>query len=154
MPITQCKKHPRVSSWTHQFVCLSERNQTTIPTTDREKDRLLEAGLGEKKVVISDVDVSVQGFREELYEAFPKLKDAGGFMFAKCKSNSRCLEPLSSLCLTSPRTLRDRVGNARTYIIPMQRNLDLSATCELPPGVSSKHFTHLLYICSFPNIEH
>jgi len=60
----------------------------------------LEAGLGEKKVVISDVDVSAQGFREELYEAFPKLKDAGGFMFAKCKSNSRCLEPLSSLCLT------------------------------------------------------
>jgi len=95
-------------------------------------------------VVLSDVDVSAQGLHEELYEAFPKLKDAGGFMFAKYKSNSS-LEPLSSLCLRSPRTLRDRVENARTCIIPIHRNLDLSATYELPPGVSSKHFTHPLH---------
>ena len=48
-------------------------------------------------------------------------------MFAKCRSNSRVLEPLSALCLTSPRILRDRIGSARTYILPMQRNLDLSS---------------------------
>ena len=47
------------------------------------------------------------------------LKDAGGFIFAKCRSNSRQLDGLSPHYLTSPKLLRDRVGNARTYIIPI-----------------------------------
>ena len=49
LPLRQTKKHPRVCSWTHQFVCLSHHNQSMIPTTDREKDSLLETGLGEKR---------------------------------------------------------------------------------------------------------
>ena len=54
----------------------------------------------------------------------------------ECKSNSHRLEILSSLCLTSPRFLKDSVGNARTYIIPLQKDLDFSVVAELPPGVS------------------
>ena len=87
---------------------------------------LLEAGLGEKKVFIPDVDASGEEFRSVLYEVYPKLKDAGGYAFGKCKANSKYVETLSSLCLMSPKVLRSRVGNARTYIIPMQRNLDLA----------------------------
>ena len=87
---------------------------------------LLEAGLGEKKVFIPDVDASGEEFRLVLFKAYPKLKDAGGYAFGKCKANSKYIELLSSFCLTSPKVLRSRVGNSRTYIIPLQRNLDLA----------------------------
>ena len=127
-----CKRAAR--TWMHKFVCLNRCAQDIIPTNDREKDALLEAGLGEKKIVIEDVDCSGEEFRELLHAAFPKLKDSGGFIFAKCKCNSRFLEPLSSMCLTSPRRLQERIGNSRTYIIPLQRDLDLTL-CQLPPEV-------------------
>ena len=52
-----------------------------IPTTDRDKDTLLEAGLRECKVVIPDVECSAEEFRQVLLEVFPKLSDAGGYLF-------------------------------------------------------------------------
>ena len=129
--------HKRVKrTFTHKFVCLNKCAEVAIPTLDREKDRLLEAGLGEKKITIPDIDCSVEEFRDVLFQEFPKLKDGGGFIFAKCQSNSRSLDLLSPLCVTSPRILRDRVGNSRTYILPMQRNLSLLPVCSLPSGVS------------------
>ena len=134
LPYSQGRK--ATTSYTHRFVCLSNYNQETIPRTDKEKDTLLEAGLGEKKITIPDIDITSEDFRDFILEEFPKLKDGGGFMFAKCRLNSRILEPLSSLCLTSPRRLRDRVGSTRTYILPLQRDLNLSSVTELPPGVS------------------
>ena len=76
-------------SWTHKFICLSERGQCTIPTTDAQKDMLFEAGLGEPSVFIPDIDFNVEMFREELDRVFPKLKDGGGYLFAKCSSRLR-----------------------------------------------------------------
>lgn len=122
------KRNRPINSWTHPFYCLSECNQTIVPCSNFERDVLLEAGLGEKKVTFPDLDGSSEEFRSVLYDAFPKLKDAGGYSFGKCKANSKQIEKLSSFCLQSPRVLRDRVGNARTYIIPMQRSLDINTT--------------------------
>lgn len=129
-------KKRKKTTYTHRFVCLNQCDQESIPTTDKEKDSLLEAGLGERKITIEDIDMNGEEFRGLLFQEFPKLKDGGGFSFNKCRNNTRLLEPLSSLCLSSPRILRDRVGNARTYILPLQRDLDLSPVMELPPGVS------------------
>ncbi len=142
-------KIPRPTSWTHRFVCLSRCNQETIPTTDREKDALLDAGLGEKKIVVLDVECAADEFRELLLQVFPKLQDAGGYLFAKCRSNSRCLERLSPRCLTSPSVLRDRVGTARTYILPIQRDLDLSCEDELVAGVRAapQLLPRYYYVC-------
>ena len=121
------QKRCRTVSWTHNFYCLNECQQSIIPCTNYERDALLEAGLGEKRVFIPDINASGEEFRSVLYEVFPKLKDAGGYCFGKCKANSKQIEMLSSYCLTSPKVLRSRVGNARTYIIPMQRSLSLDA---------------------------
>jgi len=52
-------------------------------------------------------------------------------MFGKGKANSKYIEVLSPYCLTSPRILRDRVGNAHTYIIPMQKDLSLSVSVKV-----------------------
>ena len=136
LPTMLTPKVWKFKSWTHPFVCLHQRHQETIPTTESTKDTLLEASLGEKKITIPDVNASAEEFRAVLLDAFPKLQDAGGFCFAKCRSNSRCLEPQPSLCLTSPRILQDHVGNARTYILPMQKDLDISAVSSPTSGVS------------------
>lgn len=123
------------SSYTHRFICLNKCNQKTVPL-DKEKNILLEAGLGEKTITIPDVDIGSEEFRDLLFEEFPKLREGGGFMFAKCRSNSRMLEPLPSLCLTTPRVLRDRVGSVRTFIIPLQKDLDIASANETLSAVS------------------
>ena len=119
-----CEKKP--TGWTHRFVCLAEYNQTGIPTTALQKDRLISAGLGEKKIVFSDIDCTAEEFKDILYTNFPKLVDGGGYQLCKCKPNTRQLEPLSSSAMRSPRTLQSCGGNSRTYIRPLQKNLDLS----------------------------
>lgn len=144
-----CQKRSRTVGWTHTFYCLSECQQTIIPCSNNEKDLLLEAGLGKKRVSIPDIDASGEEFRLLLFKAFPKLKDAGGYMFGKCKANSKHIELLSSLCLTSPKVLRSRVSNARTYIIPMQRNLSLS-----PMLTDAKSNVSLFYIYIYYNIQY
>ena len=129
------KKRVKGASWKHRFVCLAYRDQSKIPTTDTEKDDLLKAGRGEQIIEFDDVDMDANAFREVLLEAYPQLKDAGGFMFFKCAANSRALEPLSQVLLSSPRMLKDRVGIAPTYIRPVQHDTDLSAVFQLPKGV-------------------
>lgn len=121
--------------WKHKFICLANRNQQRIPTTDAEKDKLLMAGLGEKEIEFSDLELSAEEFRDLLYHHFPSLKEGGGFQFFKCVANSRSLEQLSSTTLSSPSMLKSRVGNSRTYIRPIQKNLDLAPIVELPGGV-------------------
>ena len=118
----------RSLTWTHHFVCLAQVNRQTIPTTAREKDALFSAGLGEKKIVFSTVDCNAEEFREILFTTFPKLREGGGYQLCKCRPNSRELEPLSSAAMTSPKNLRDFGGKSRTYIRPLQRELDLSRT--------------------------
>ena len=123
--------------WKHRFVCLAYSDQTRMPTTDAEKDELLEAGLGEKEVefVFSD-DMDFNGVKEVLFQAFPRLQDGGGFQFLKGVGNSRTLEPLSKMVYTSLKVLKQRVGQGRTYIRPIQRSLDLSPVFQIEKGVS------------------
>ena len=121
--------------WKHRFMCLAFRDQTKIPTTDYQKDDLLEAGLGEKEVEFSTLELNADQFKEKIYSVFPKLKDAGGFQFCKCKPNSRAIEPLSKHTHSSPAMLKERAGKSRTYIRPIQRDLDMEAIFDLPEGV-------------------
>ncbi len=46
-------------------------------------------------------------------------------------------QPLSKLVLSSPRMLKERVGQGRTYIVPLQNDLDLTATV-----IASDEVTH------------
>ena len=131
------KVKKRKSAWKHRFVCLGWRDQPKIPTTDTEKDDLLTAGLGEKVVEFSSLDISGEELKESLYSEFPKLHGGGGFQLCRCIPNSRNLEVLSSVALSSLRMLKERVGNARTYIRPLQRDLDMEPVVGLPEGVSA-----------------
>ena len=109
-------------TWKHRFVCLAYCDQTC----DFEKDELVEAGLGEKEVEFGSYDMGFTEIKEVLYEEFPCLREGGGFQLLKCAANTRVLEPLSNMVYTSLKILRQRVGQGRTYIRPLQRNLDLT----------------------------
>lgn len=53
-----------------------------------------------------------------------------------CRPNSRELEALSSAAMSSPQNLRDFGGNSRTYIRPLQKDLDLSQISIVHDAVS------------------
>ena len=75
--------------WKHTFYCLAYVGQSHLPSSEAEKDDLFEAGLGEKEVEFDQLDISADEFKEILFEAFPQLRDAGGYQIWK-------LEPLPS----------------------------------------------------------
>ena len=129
------KKKSKKCVWKHRFVCLSYVGEYKVPTSAVTKDDLLKAGLGEKNIEFSSLDIPAEEFRDVIYDNFPKLRNGGGFELCRCLPNSRHLEPLSSAAYSSPQLLKERVGNSRTYIRPLQRDLDLEEVFGLPGGV-------------------
>ena len=99
---TSKKKSKRKPGWRHKFVCLARTGQNRIPLSESEKDKLFSAGLGEKELEFPKLDTTADEFRDILYEGFPRLRDGGGYQFLKCIPNSRQLEPLSGLVMSSP----------------------------------------------------
>ncbi len=132
--IEPAKKKKHVA-WKHKFVCLAYHKQTRVPTAEAQKDELFEAGLGEKIVEFEDLEISAAEFANVIYHYFPKLKEGGGFSFFKCIPNSRNLEPLSKLAHSSPTMLKRRVGIARTYVRPLQNDLDVAPLNDLTDEV-------------------
>ncbi len=146
-PAKRKKKVKASTEWIHKFSCLAYRGQIRIPTTDVEKDDLLQAGLGEKEISFHHMNASAEEFRDIICEKFPQLKKAGGFQLCKCKPNSRELEILSTFAHDCPGNLKQRVGNAKTYICPLQKDMDLSIVFNLPDGVCLICFVLIKAIC-------
>ncbi len=59
--------------WKHKFFCLAFHDQRRIPTTDVEKDDLLQAGLGEKEIWVNNLEMNAEEFRDLLYFHYPQL---------------------------------------------------------------------------------
>ena len=97
-----------------------------VPTSSADKEELINAGLGEMRVDIPNVECSTKEFHEVILKSYPKLREGGGFEFLQCIPNSRVLEPISSTVARSPRLLKSVVNTGRIYIRPLQKNLDLS----------------------------
>lgn len=105
--------------WAHTFVCLDAVGWSSIPTTALEKDRLIAAGLGEQRVSFANIDCSA----EKLWIVLSCGYDIpGGISSLNAPPTPGSWETLS---LRSPRDLQ-RCGSARTYIRPLQRDLDTS----------------------------
>lgn len=124
----QTKRFKTNNSWTHKFYCLSGTDQDRVPSSTLEKNALVLADLGEKKVTIPDVDCDIAEFNEALLQAFPKLQYGGGFEILKCTSSTRKLEIIPFTISRSVRLLRGYIGTARLYIRPIQVDLDLTPT--------------------------
>lgn len=144
-PAITSKKAKR-AAWKHEFVCLAYCQQKKVPTTECERDELFEAKLGKKEIEFSTLEMDANAFREVLYEAYPKLRDGGGFQLCRCIPNSWELEPLSRHVLSSPRLLKERVGQARTYIVPLQRDLDVTPSVDIPEEVRDEMLIYI-FLC-------
>ena len=84
-----------------------------------------------------NLESSEEEFQEMIFEGFPQLRDGGGYQFLRCIPNSRILEPLSGFVMSSPSVLKQRVVAARTYIRPLQRDLDTTPVRSMSHSVSN-----------------
>ena len=112
-------------SWTVRLVCLNSTSVNTAPCTPAVKEKLIAAGIGEKKVIVPEVSCTKETFNELILESFPKLKNAGGYELLRCIPNTKHLEVISSKIAQTPKLLKTVVGNGRVYIRPVQRELSL-----------------------------
>ena len=69
------KSKSKAQSWAAKLVCLSSKDADHVPCTVAKREYLVEAGLGEKKIVINDLSCSSQEFKMSIIKAFPKLED-------------------------------------------------------------------------------
>ena len=112
--------------WQHVFVCLSQVGQF-IPPDTADRVRLVQAGLGEKRVSCG-WGSGVDELHRELLSAFPRLRSGGGYEFLKIDEASRrhlsVVPPPAGGY--SPTYLRAVFLQAKVFIRPLQRNLDLA----------------------------
>ena len=95
------------------------------------KNELILAGLGEKRVTISNIDCSAKEFQEVLFSEFPRLHQGGRVEFLKSTQSTRKLESIPFTVSSLPRLLRSYIGAARVYIRPIQMSLDLTPAQEV-----------------------
>lgn len=117
---------PKRQHWTHKFLCVSSCDAKTAPRKGAERQLLIEAGLWDKSISFPNIDCTAEEYREQLLEAFPKLKHTGGYDLMKCVPNSNMLECLPPNVLLSPRNTQEYVGRSKVYIRPIQKDLDLT----------------------------
>ncbi len=132
-PYSQSKaKGNKGPSWTVKLVCLSSKDAYRVPCSVAEREALVQAGLGEKKVVIPDVNCSAEEFKAMITAAFPKLQGCGGFELLRCIPNSKEMEVISPTVSQSPRLLKSVVGSGRVFIRPIQQDLQMDIDTSLP----------------------
>jgi len=117
-------------TWTVQFVCLSSRFAKKTPTTT-EKNMLLQAGLGCKKIKLLADDTEEDVLNKLTSDAkdefgntlgFPQLRTCGGFEMLQCLANCRDLSVIGTSW--SVRDLKSALGGqAKIYLRPIQKNL-------------------------------
>ena len=103
--------------------CLSNKDATRVPCSFAEREVLVQAGLGEKKAMIPDINCSSQEFQSVLTSVFPKLEQSGGFDLLRCIPNTKELEVINAVVAQSPKLLKSVVGSGRVFIRPIQRSL-------------------------------
>ena len=113
-------------TWTHDF-CLLGRQEEDISPSRVRLNKLLDAGLGKAHLSIKTT-ASHKELSSALEKHFPKLKSAGGFEVRRAEGGG---VGQRNLCLVHPVVygytathLKDRLGQAVSYIHPLQCDLD------------------------------
>ncbi|XP_076842990.1 uncharacterized protein LOC143487750 [Brachyhypopomus gauderio] len=131
----------QLSSYTHVFCCLEDKNEEFVPNRFA-KQKLIAAGLREKRLTFKGCQTNPHDFREFLLAAFPKLRQGGGFELLKISGTTRSRQLSLIPCpnegyhvrhLKDPQT---QIGHATIFIRPLQRNLNIEPVCQ--PECSSE----------------
>ena len=120
------RPYDATKKWQHSFVCLAQVGQYLPPDT-ADRVRLVQAGLGEKKISCG-VDAGPEELHQELLASFPRLKSGGGYECLKLDECSR-----KTLSVVPPPTggytpfyLKSIFHQAKVYVRPLQMCLDLT----------------------------
>ncbi|PIK54466.1 putative G2/M phase-specific E3 ubiquitin-protein ligase-like [Apostichopus japonicus] len=94
---------------------------------DIRKKVLKAAGLGHKKLIL-DAAMAAGDLQETLFSEFPKLRDAGGFQFARTPGHQKEIEviPLPPGGGYSVANLKAVANQTFIFLRPIQRELDIS----------------------------
>lgn len=100
--------------------------QKRIPSGFQKKV-LTGAGLG-KKMLSLESSLSASELREQLFNEYPKLKEAGGFQYLRTPGQQKEFHviPLPPGGGYSVANLKAIVKQAKLYLRPIQSELDLS----------------------------
>ena len=108
------RKEKKGEGWTAQFVSMSDKDSLKTPTVE-EKEILRKAGLGLKKIRLSNNDYESDVF-EKLKTEFSKLENAGFFELLRTYQNRRTLYILDGPW--SSTELKSKVGpQAKIYVL-------------------------------------
>ena len=116
--------------WQHTFVCLSQVHQFMPPDT-ADRVRLVQAGLGEKKISCS-LEATAEELHQTLLEAYPRLRNGGGYEFLKIDEGSRksfSVVPSPAGGYT-PHYLKAIFLQAKIFVRPLQKCLDITPLVE------------------------
>ncbi|KAL4234772.1 hypothetical protein ACF0H5_006414 [Mactra antiquata] len=118
------KKDLRRKTWTANVMCLSDVNQTSVPSHS-EKVCLQKASLGIKKISF-DASGSESDVHDTLLNEFPKLSSSGGFELMYCAANKRELKKID-VKWDVPHLKTVLGGQSRVYVRPIQNSLSLDS---------------------------
>lgn len=129
-PDIKRRKKRKLVTWEHEFTCLSSTTQCRPPGS-MEKAKLIQAGLGAKTLSLLEISDG-EGVHHELMEAFPGLREGGGYELLRTGERNNCvLEVKPPLPSGYPvGYLKNVVAHAKVYVHPIQQDLSLRVQNE------------------------
>eukprot|EP00112_Aurelia_sp_Birch-Aquarium-sp1_P007139 Seg1779.3 transcript_id=Seg1779.3/GoldUCD/mRNA.D3Y31 product="G2/M phase-specific E3 ubiquitin-protein ligase" protein_id=Seg1779.3/GoldUCD/D3Y31 len=120
------------NTWTHKFCVIPFKEHEHVPSL-QEKDSWRSAGLGEKSVVFTDKNGGQEHIEDTLFSAFPKLRDAGGFLLMRSGTRQNSSNGVLLQLITIPfggytipyLKYDSPLRSATCFVRPMQRDLPL-----------------------------
>ena len=111
-------------TWTHEFVCLSNPEQTEAPN---KSQKLQLQSVIVSKIVFGNKDGAIE-VNQKIEAMYPKLKAGGGFEILRSGMDNKLMFVPPTACRYSVPYLRDQadIGQALAYVRPLQEKLDLA----------------------------
>ena len=148
------KSKKRLNSWNHDFVCLTSTMQSKPPTSF-ETGELMRGGLGKKQLTLFEHDGPSE-LHGEIMLAFPKLKEGGGYELLRIGGsgdrNTLQLIPQPAQGF-SVFYLKEVVRQAKIFIRPLQRNIDILLDTTISPTFVRIILHVLVYAIRFESIK-
>ena len=116
-------KAKKESTCTLKVVCLSSKNAQSPPSSVRERPYLSNIGLGDSSITFP----AQEHVYSKILESFPALSKAGGFeicLFQRGGGEDAGFHVINPPLIGT--RLKQLAGQAKIYIRPIQRDIDLS----------------------------
>lgn len=130
----ECVSIPVRNTWSRTFVCLPNKNATTVPSAEQKVNMAL-AGLDERTICFTKGGNS-EHVHKKILEAFPMLSDVGGYKILR--TGERRNREL--LAITIPpggytvSYLKSTIASAKGYIRPYQKDIVIDNNAVLGQG--------------------